>query len=171
MLSNFAPAALTSGTEKLEAYWLLYKIAMASFTSAGFQTETTITSALVNSAFLFDHCSCFTIAWQQKSQKNSGLAITWTQRHRSLAYCICAWTDIVALQLLACTVLFKILGSFSHQRQRHCHKLRIWLLECGKIIVLHVRHVLLNKSVPSSAKQQREITTFTVLINTWEYNR
>ena len=42
--------------------------------------------------------------------------------------------------------------------------LRIWLVECEKIIVLHVRHALINKSVPSSAKQQREITTFTVLI-------
>ena len=31
--------------------------------------------------------------------------------------------------------------------------------------MLHVRHALMNKSVPSSAKQQREITTFTVLMN------
>ena len=29
--------------------------------------------------------------------------------------------------------------------------------------MLHVRHALINKSVPSSTKQQREITTFTVL--------
>ena len=29
----------------------------------------------------------------------------------------------------------------------------------------------MNKSVPFSAKQQREITTFTVLMNTWEYKR
>ena len=35
-----------------------------------------------------------------------------------------------------------------------------------KIIVLHVRHALKNKSVPSSAKQQREITIFTVLMTT-----
>ena len=28
-----------------------------------------------------------------------------------------------------------------------------------------MRHALMNKSVPSSAKQQREITTFTVLMN------
>ena len=32
--------------------------------------------------------------------------------------------------------------------------------------MLHVRHALMNKSVPSSAKQQREIITFTVLMNT-----
>ena len=30
--------------------------------------------------------------------------------------------------------------------------------------MLHVRHALMNKFMPSSAKQQREITTFTVLI-------
>ena len=37
--------------------------------------------------------------------------------------------------------------------------------------MLHVRHALMNKSVPYSAKQQREITTFTVLMNTSAYNR
>ena len=37
--------------------------------------------------------------------------------------------------------------------------------------MLHVRHALMNKSVPSSAKQHREITTFTVLMNTLAYNR
>ena len=107
MLFNFAPAALTSGIEKLEAYWLLYK--RAGLLSQALNFKPRPQSPLVNNAFLFDQCSCFTIAWQQKSQKNSGLAITWTQRHQSLAYCICAWTDFVALQLLACTVLFKIL--------------------------------------------------------------
>ena len=40
-----------------------------------------------------------------------------------------------------------------------------------KISVLHVRHALMNKSVPSSAKQQREITSFTVLMTTWAQNR
>ena len=39
------------------------------------------------------------------------------------------------------------------------------------MIVLHVRHALMNKSLPSSAKQQREITIFTVLMNTWAYKR
>ena len=43
-------------------------------------------------------------------------------------------------------------------RQRQRHKLRIWLVERVKISVLHVRHALMNKSAPSSAKQQREIT-------------
>ena len=47
-------------------------------------------------------------------------------------------------------------------------KLRIWLAACAKIIVLHA---LMNKSMPSSAKQQREITTFAVLMNTCAYNR
>ena len=36
--------------------------------------------------------------------------------------------------------------------------------------MLHVRHALVNKSVPSSAKQQRQITTFSVLMNTRAYN-
>ena len=36
--------------------------------------------------------------------------------------------------------------------------------------MLHVRHTLMSKSVPSFAKQQREITTFTVLINTGASN-
>ena len=31
--------------------------------------------------------------------------------------------------------------------------------------MLHVRHALMNKSVPSSAKQQREITTLGSLRN------
>ena len=35
-----------------------------------------------------------------------------------------------------------------------------------KISVLHVQHVHTNKSVLSSAKQQHEITTFTVLMTT-----
>ena len=64
--------------------------------------------------------------------------------------------------------------SFKHQRQerqRQRHKLRIWLVECGQTIVLHVRHAVMNKSVSSSAKQQREFTTFTVLMSTWAYNR
>ena len=39
-----------------------------------------------------------------------------------------------------------------------------------KISVLHVWHAIMNKSVPSSAKQQREITMFTVLMTTWAYN-
>ena len=67
-----------------------------------------------------------------------------------------------------------VIREFWHQRrerQRQCHKLRIWLVECGKTIVLHVRHALVNKSVPSSAKQRREVTKFTVLMNTWAYNR
>ena len=32
--------------------------------------------------------------------------------------------------------------------------------------MLHVRHALMDKSVPSSAKQEREITIFAVLMNT-----
>ena len=40
-----------------------------------------------------------------------------------------------------------------------------------KISVLHVQHALTDKSVSSSAKQQREITTFTVLMTTWAQNR
>ena len=32
--------------------------------------------------------------------------------------------------------------------------------------VLHVWHALMNKSLPSSANQQREITMFTVLMTT-----
>ena len=51
------------------------------------------------------------------------------------------------------------------------HKLRIWLGECGKIILLHVRHAIMNKSVAFSAEQQHEITTFTVLRTTWAHNR
>lgn len=51
------------------------------------------------------------------------------------------------------------------------HKLRIWLGECGKIILLHVRHVIMNKSVAFSAEQRHEITTFTVLMTTWAHNR
>ena len=58
--------------------------------------------------------------------------------------------------------------NFIHQwreRQRQRHKLRIWLVERVKISVLHA---LMNKSVPSSAKkQQRETTSFTVLMTTW----
>ena len=37
--------------------------------------------------------------------------------------------------------------------------------------MLHVGHALLNESVPSSAKEQREITTFTVLMTTSACNR
>ena len=37
--------------------------------------------------------------------------------------------------------------------------------------MLHVRHALMDKSVPFSTKQQREITSFTILIKTWGYNR
>ena len=37
--------------------------------------------------------------------------------------------------------------------------------------MLHVRHALMDKSVPFSTKQQRKITSFTILINTWGYNR
>ena len=37
--------------------------------------------------------------------------------------------------------------------------------------MVHVGLALMNKSVPYSAKQQREITTFTVLMNTSAYNR
>ena len=73
-----------------------------------------------------------------------------------------------------CSFYLSFIREFWHQRrerQRQRHKLRIWLVECGKIIVLHVRHALMNKSVPSSAKQQREITIYTVLMNTWAYNR
>jgi len=40
------------------------------------------------------------------------------------------------------------------------------LVERVKISVLHVRHALMNKSVPSFAKQRREITSFTVLMTT-----
>ena len=36
--------------------------------------------------------------------------------------------------------------------------------------MLHVWHAIMNKSVPSSAKQQREIRMFTVLMTTWAYN-
>ena len=35
--------------------------------------------------------------------------------------------------------------------------------------MLHVWHAIMNKSVPSSAKQQREITMFTVLMTPWAY--
>ena len=35
---------------------------------------------------------------------------------------------------------------------------------------MHVWHALMNKSVPSSANQQRDITMFTVLMTTWAYN-
>ena len=35
-----------------------------------------------------------------------------------------------------------------------------------KISVLHVWHAIMNKPVPSSAKRQREITMFTVLMTT-----
>ena len=34
----------------------------------------------------------------------------------------------------------------------------------------HAICTYMNKSVPSSARQQREITTFTVLMTTWAYN-
>ena len=37
--------------------------------------------------------------------------------------------------------------------------------------VLHVWHAVMNKSVQSSAKQQREITIFTVLMATCAYSR
>ena len=40
------------------------------------------------------------------------------------------------------------------------------LIGRAKISVLQVRHAFMNKSVPSSAKQQREITSFTVLMTT-----
>ena len=36
--------------------------------------------------------------------------------------------------------------------------------------MLHVWHAIMNKFVPSSAKQQPEITMFTVLMTTWAYN-
>ena len=39
-----------------------------------------------------------------------------------------------------------------------------------KISVLHAWHAHMNKSVPSPAKQQREIIMFTVLMTTWAYN-
>ena len=48
------------------------------------------------------------------------------------------------------------------QRQRERHKLRILLVEEGKISVLHVRRAFYNNSASSSAKQQLEITTFLV---------
>ena len=49
---------------------------------------------------------------------------------------------------------------------------RIWLIQCWKVNVLHLRHSLRNNSVPSSVKQQREITTYTaaVLKTTWVWN-
>ena len=52
---------------------------------------------------------------------------------------------------------------------RQHHILRIRLDKWGKIIVLHVRHAL---TIPcGAAKQQREITTFAVLMTTWACNR
>ena len=63
------------------------------------------------------------------------------------------------------------IGNEEREWQWQRHKLRIWLVEWGKISVRHVRHALVNKSVPSSAKQQREITKITVFLTTWAYNR
>ena len=52
-------------------------------------------------------------------------------------------------------------------RQRERHKLRLSLVECPKT---SVQHALQNNPSPSSAKQQREITTFAIMMTTCAYN-
>ena len=52
------------------------------------------------------------------------------------------------------------------QRQRQRHKSMIWLVEWGKIIVLHVRHAFWCNVLTKSTKRRREIFIFEVLTTT-----
>ena len=52
-------------------------------------------------------------------------------------------------------------------RLRQRQKPVILLVKRTKMIVLHVRHAFLNKSLPYSSKLQREMTKFQVLTTTW----
>ena len=58
-------------------------------------------------------------------------------------------------KILFFIVKYANLWGFCCRRRRGCLS--------SLISVLHVRHALMNKSVPSSVKQQRQITSFTVL--------
>ena len=111
--------------------------------------------------------------WYRKIKEKDKKRIHFGHQNSLQTYCnLSRYT----FQLMPSTRREKI-GSFSindGNGNDNAIKLWIWLVECGKIIVLHVlhvRHALMNKSMPSSAKQQREITTFAVLMNTWAYNR
>jgi len=55
------------------------------------------------------------------------------------------------------------------QGQRQHLKTMIWLVEWGKIIVLHVRHALKYNSLTWSAKLQWEISKLKVLTTTWTH--
>ena len=52
-------------------------------------------------------------------------------------------------------------------RLRQRQKPVILLVKRTKMIMLHVRHAFLNKSLPYSSKLQREMTKFQVLTTTW----
>ena len=59
--------------------------------------------------------------------------------------------------------IFREFKKWRHQRQRQRHKSMLWLVERGKIIVLHVRRAFWWKFSTYSVKRQREIVIFEVL--------
>ena len=50
------------------------------------------------------------------------------------------WSFVLLIKKSACTILNREFKKWRRQRPRQYHKLMIWLIEWGKIIVLHVRH-------------------------------
>ena len=56
------------------------------------------------------------------------------------------------------------------QQQRRCQKIMIWLVEWGKIIVLHLQHAFMYNCLRYFAKWRREISEFNVLTTTWTHN-
>ena len=71
-------------------------------------------------------------------------------------------------------VSWNLLGSLTiddfNENLRRRNKLKIWLMEQVITNVLQVRHALRKNSVPSSAKQQRQITPFADLTKTCANN-
>ena len=61
--------------------------------------------------------------------------------------------------------IYRVFKKWLRQWQRH--KSMIWLVEWGKIIVLHVRHAFWCNFLTQAAKRRREIFIFEILTTTW----